>query len=141
MINKKYIKYLIAFYYINILRHLFISLKRSLQNTLWRHYLYRSLSTPCYDSSKWYDKKKLSQFKRNSFTIRWFFCRCHRSYIVNLKYVERIEGMNCITKNKQVIPISKKYKNDFIEKSWDKCETNLRQKWDKFETNSRRIIL
>ena len=44
------------------------------------------------------------------------FCRCHRSYIVNLKYVERIEGMNCITKNKQVIPISKKYKNDFIEK-------------------------
>lgn len=27
MINKKYIKYLIAFYYINILRHLFISLK------------------------------------------------------------------------------------------------------------------
>ena len=33
-----------------------------------------------------------------------------------LKYVERIEGMNCITKNKQVIPISKKYKNDFIEK-------------------------
>ena len=35
---------------------------------------------------------------------------------VNLKYVERIEGMNCITKNKQVIPISKKYKNDFIEK-------------------------
>ncbi len=24
--------------------------------------------------------------------------------------------MNCITKNKQVIPISKKYKNDFIEK-------------------------
>ena len=45
------------------------------------------------------------------------FCRCHRSYIVNLKYVERIEGMNCITKNKQVIPISKKYKNDFIEKN------------------------
>ena len=44
------------------------------------------------------------------------FCRCHRSYIVNLKYVERIEGKNCITKNKQVIPISKKYKNDFIEK-------------------------
>lgn len=44
------------------------------------------------------------------------FCRCHRSYIVNLKYVERIEGMNCITKNKQVIPISKKYKNEFIEK-------------------------
>lgn len=44
------------------------------------------------------------------------FCRCHRSYIVNLKYVERIEGMNCITKNKQVIPISKKYKNDFVEK-------------------------
>ena len=34
LINKKYIKYLIAFYYINILRHLFISLKRSLQNTL-----------------------------------------------------------------------------------------------------------
>ena len=32
---------------------------------------------------------------------------------VNLKYVERIEGMNCITKNKQVIPISKKYKNDW----------------------------
>ena len=24
--------------------------------------------------------------------------------------------MNCITKNKQVIPISKKYKNEFIEK-------------------------
>ena len=24
--------------------------------------------------------------------------------------------MNCITKNKQFIPISKKYKNEFIEK-------------------------
>ena len=52
------------------------------------------------------------------------FCRCHRSYIVNLKYVERIEGMNCITKNKQVIPISKKYKNDFI--FLKNCETNVK---------------
>ena len=52
-------------------------------------------------------------------------------YIVNLKYVERIEGMNCITKNKQVIPISKKYKNDFIEKNHEtkinKFETKMRQ--------------
>ena len=61
-------------------------------------------------------KRNYLQFKRNSFTIDDSFFRCHRSYIVNLKYVERIEGMNCITKNKQVIPISKKYKNDFIEK-------------------------
>ena len=47
--------------------------------------------------------------------------------------------MNCITKNKQVIPISKKYKNDFIEKivrqMWNKFETKMRQIWNKFETN------
>jgi len=61
-------------------------------------------------------KKNYMTLKGIALQLDESFYRCHRSYIVNLKHVERIESMNCITKNKKIIPISKKYINGLIEK-------------------------
>ena len=42
-----------------------------------------------------------------------FFFRVHRSYIVNVKCIERIQSMSLTIKN-QYIPIGKKYKDDLF---------------------------
>lgn len=54
--------------------------------------------------------------KEISFKLDNSFYRCHRSYIVNLKYVDYIEGLNCILTNQQIVPISKKYIDEFTKK-------------------------
>ena len=43
------------------------------------------------------------------------FCRVHRSYIVNLKYIKSL-STNKIELNDQQIPIGKNYKEDFMSK-------------------------
>ena len=42
------------------------------------------------------------------------FVRVHRSYIVNISHIDNI-GDNMIVINKEVIPISDRYKNAFME--------------------------
>ena len=41
------------------------------------------------------------------------FVRCHKSYIVNLKYVKKFNKSECILKNDISIPIGRKYSKDF----------------------------
>lgn len=47
------------------------------------------------------------------------FTQCHQSYLVNLNYVDKLEGNNFIMKNKDIIQISKrnfmKTKKEYIE--------------------------
>lgn len=54
--------------------------------------------------------------KEISLQLDEFFYRCHRSYIINLRYIVQIEGLYCMTSNKHKIPISKKYRNELIAK-------------------------
>lgn len=61
-------------------------------------------------------KRNTMSLKEISFKLDNSFYRCHRSYIVNLKYVDYIEGLNCILTNQQIIPISKKYIDEFTKK-------------------------
>lgn len=41
--------------------------------------------------------------------------RCHRSYIVNLDYIQKIEGQNLILTSEQKIPLSRQKKKQLIE--------------------------
>ncbi|MDL2302196.1 LytTR family DNA-binding domain-containing protein [Lachnospiraceae bacterium OttesenSCG-928-D06] len=43
------------------------------------------------------------------------FCRIHKGYLVNIKYVEEVRGSNCILGVKQ-IPISRVNRKNFMEK-------------------------
>lgn len=61
-------------------------------------------------------KRNPMSLKEISFKLDSSFYRCHRSYIVNLKHIDHIEGMNCIMINQQVIPISKNCINEFTKK-------------------------
>lgn len=45
-----------------------------------------------------------------------FFYRCHRSYIVNIREIDQIEGLYCMISHKYKIPISKKYRKELTEK-------------------------
>lgn len=43
------------------------------------------------------------------------FFRCHRSYLVNLREVERIEGGECEMSNGDIVPISRHRSRDFLD--------------------------
>jgi len=44
-----------------------------------------------------------------------FFCRIHKSYIVNLKFADQIEGNQVVT-GKEKLPIGRSFKEDFMKK-------------------------
>ena len=44
------------------------------------------------------------------------FCRCHNSYVVNLKYIDEFSRTEIILNNGTVLPIGRKYCNDFQKK-------------------------
>lgn len=41
------------------------------------------------------------------------FIRCHRSFIVNVDYVESFDKLSCTLKNMVNVPLGRKYYNDF----------------------------
>lgn len=41
--------------------------------------------------------------------------RCHRSHIINLDQIEKIEGQNVVLKDHQQYPVSRNYKTDLVE--------------------------
>lgn len=41
--------------------------------------------------------------------------RCHRSHIINLDHVEKLEGQNVVLKDHQRYPVSRNYRTDLIE--------------------------
>lgn len=43
------------------------------------------------------------------------FCRIHKSYIINIKCIEKIEGNQVIT-YKEILPIGRSYKEDFMRR-------------------------
>lgn len=46
------------------------------------------------------------------------FIRVHRSYVINMRYIKTFEN-DVITLGNEKIPLSRKYKNDFIRKYYD----------------------
>ena len=44
------------------------------------------------------------------------FIRCHKSYIVNTNYIVSFNKLHCILKNNIIIPIGRKYSNEFKNK-------------------------
>lgn len=45
--------------------------------------------------------------------LRCFFCQCHKNFIINVNYIDKIESNNIILMRNIVIPFSKKYKRSF----------------------------
>ncbi len=45
-----------------------------------------------------------------------FFCRCHNSYIVNLKYIDEFSRTEISLNNGVILPIGRKYSNEFQKK-------------------------
>ena len=43
------------------------------------------------------------------------FFRCHKGFIVNLNYIKNFNRSQCTLKSGEIIPIGRKYTNDFIE--------------------------
>lgn len=43
------------------------------------------------------------------------FCRCHKGFLVNMKYVDEVRENNCILRTGQV-PVSRVYRKNFMEK-------------------------
>lgn len=41
------------------------------------------------------------------------FVRCHKSFIVNVNYIESFNKLNCTLKNGITVPIGRAYKEDF----------------------------
>ncbi len=41
------------------------------------------------------------------------FVQCHKSYIVNIKYIQRFNKLECILQNNIRVPIGRKYSKDF----------------------------
>lgn len=41
------------------------------------------------------------------------FVRCHKSFIVNVNYIESFNKLNCTLKNGMTVPIGRAYKEDF----------------------------
>ena len=47
------------------------------------------------------------------------FCQCHTSYAVNLLNVRRLDGMNLVMKQGEIIPISRKFQKEFMDEYYD----------------------
>ncbi len=41
------------------------------------------------------------------------FIRCHKSFIVNVDYIESFDKLSCTLKNRVNVPLGRKYYNDF----------------------------
>lgn len=46
----------------------------------------------------------------------YHFVRCHQGFIININKVKKINKQNVILKNEKAIPISRRYRNGFMEK-------------------------
>ena len=44
---------------------------------------------------------------------KYGFIQCHKSYIINLKYVQRFNKLECRLQKDIIIPIGRKYSKDF----------------------------
>jgi two-component system LytT family response regulator len=73
-----------------------------------KHTLIYLLDGRCFDSNH-----MLKQLEEELPTS--LFCRCHNSYIVNNVYVECINGSLVYLTNQAVIPLSRKWKQLFID--------------------------
>lgn len=64
-----------------------------------------------------YDENKTFEFYSSMENLlsrldRQYFIRCHRSYVINLKYIDTIEAKDVILTNKKIIPIGTTYVKD-----------------------------
>lgn len=73
-----------------------------------KHYVYIHLSD--IEIKK---KIKLSDFKEKY--LGRYFMRIHVSYIVNFFYIDKVDGDKVLLKNGYQLPISRKYKQEFIK--------------------------
>lgn len=55
-------------------------------------------------------RKRMDEFEEKIMRLRCF-CRCHNSYIVNFKYVSKIENNDIYLSNGDIVPISRTYRS------------------------------
>lgn len=67
--------------------------------------------------------KNLQTLLDNQKLYNIIFFRPHCSFIVNIKYIKEIKGKKILMSNKDCIPISDKYKTDFMNNVVDNCIT------------------
>lgn len=77
-----------------------------------------------YCTTKTTDEHEVYKTKQSLDTIRKklpnsIFAQSHRSYLVNLKYIRHISGSTITMANRETIPLSRKYQQEFMRKFRD----------------------
>ena len=64
-------------------------------------------------SGEYRSRSSMKDVERELYTHN--FRRCHKSYLVNLKYVKMIKTLEIEIESGTILPISRKWKNDFMQ--------------------------